>query len=80
VIKQYITVTDETDCIRIDLVTTHLEGEGGHIELEDCDEIAVLHVTPYLTGPEARRIAERIAGLASVNLSDDRPIDWGTNY
>lgn len=71
----YIKVTDETDCIHVDLLTTEVDGLH-----QDIDQIAIIHVTPYLTGMEARRVAETIAGYASVNLSDDKPIEWGSNY
>jgi hypothetical protein len=77
--EHYITVSDETDCIRVDLLTTEIDEETNGIH-QDSEEIAVIRVTPYLTGMEARRVAESVAGYASVNLSDDKPIGWGTNY
>ena len=72
--SKYITVADNIQNISVDYIETDEDGS------QESDNILTLWITPYLTGPEARGIAERVAGLASVNLSDDRPIDWGTNY
>jgi hypothetical protein len=77
--KHYITVNDETDCIRVDLLTTEVDEVTNGIH-QDSEEIAVIRVTPYLTGREARRVAESVAAYASANLSGDKPINWGTNY
>ena len=74
----HITVTDDISCIRVNVIR-HEDDDLGRL-LEDAEEIAVIQVSPYLTGPEARGLAERIAHLASVNLSDDYPLGVSTNY
>jgi hypothetical protein len=74
----HINVIDSVASIHVALVYYQDDDEGR--VLAEHDMIATIHVTPYLTGAEAREIAVQVACLASMNLSDGVPLVVTSNF